>query len=74
MTPKQKAKELYEKYEFTVDNYAPMIKNNSYLQELKHQVLCDTCEVLIEHCKRTNPYEIPFWENVMSELSFILEL
>jgi hypothetical protein len=66
MTPKEKAKQLYEKYEFVY------IQNYTSKHEVKECVLIAVNEIIESH--ETLGYTdecIEFWQNVISEVEMI---
>jgi len=68
MNPKEKARYLLKEYDCTTDNYVHCGMTKDHLNDLKHDVLIDTCTEIIKVCERINPYEIPYWESVIKEL------
>lgn len=64
MTPKEKAKELIEKYSIGYPIVCRMNNRNMYLNEAVHCALIAVDETL----NACNRFDMPFWEQVKTEL------
>jgi hypothetical protein len=66
ITPESKAREMWEEYDITTDNYGSFFRGlkTHYLIELKIDTLIDITKEVIKTLSRLNHYEVTFWVEV----------